>query len=87
MKLTSILLNGRILFEYITLGSYSYVTYNTTSLNVPSNGFLGTKVLEYNLKYNFLNEYPNCKVESVELELNSTPLYNYIQLFSAVKNI
>lgn len=87
MKLTSILLNGRILFEYISLGSKSYITYNSTEFTVNGNTTTTTTVLEYYLKRKLLNKYPNCKVESVELELNSTPLYNYIQLFSAAKNI
>jgi hypothetical protein len=85
MRLTSILLNKRILIEYFSLGNKSYVTYNSTDLVVETNKYISTNVLEYYIGYKLLNRYPNCKIESVELDLNSTPLYNYIQLFSAAK--
>jgi hypothetical protein len=90
MKLTSILLNNRILFEYINLGDKSYVTYssfNSSGFTERCNSKLTTKVLEYYILKNILNQYPNCKVESVEINLESTPLYNYIQLINSAKGV
>jgi hypothetical protein len=86
MKLTSILLNNRILLEYISLGDKSYVAYNSfNTIGFPTK--ITTKVMEYYIVKNILNQYPNCKVESVEINLESTPLYNYIQLINSAKGV
>jgi hypothetical protein len=86
MKLTSILLNNRILFEYISLGGKSYITYNTTEFSVNGSTTVTTTVLEHHLKYKLLNQYPNAKIEDVELDL-AIPLFNYIQLINTARTI